>query len=105
MRRIRSDAAATMLGITARGVQAMAARGDLPGAAKVGKVWTFDQDKLKRHIAALEAECVLKNTSGYERRAATIGCAAPSRADNIEKAYAQTISRLLSGGAIKGSRK
>jgi hypothetical protein len=34
----------------------LAARGQIPGAAKIGKVWTFDQQKLKKFIADQEAE-------------------------------------------------
>ena len=42
MSRVRLSAAVDATGLTARGVQAMAARGEIPGAAKIGRVWTFD---------------------------------------------------------------
>ncbi|RNJ50276.1 hypothetical protein D1O30_12390 [Methylocystis hirsuta] len=35
----------------------MAARGEFPGAAKIGQIKTFDPDKLRRFIEAREAEC------------------------------------------------
>lgn len=44
--RIQTSAAARMLGVTTRTVQSLAARGELPGTARVGKVWTFDRRKL-----------------------------------------------------------
>lgn len=42
MRRIRLHEASALLGLSPRGAQAMAARGEIPGAAKIGRVWTFD---------------------------------------------------------------
>ena len=102
MPRIRSDVAAEMLGITARGVQAMAARGDLPGAAKIGKVWTFDRDKLDRYVAAKEMECA---SGTYTKGKASGGCEPKSAALNIERAYEQAISRLRGGGGTRGSRR
>jgi len=49
--RIRADAAACILGVERRTVQALAQRGDLPGAAKVGRVWTFHEATLRRFMA------------------------------------------------------
>lgn len=54
MSRVRLQAACDATGLTPRGVQAMAARGEIPGAAKIGRVWTFDADKLARWIRARE---------------------------------------------------
>lgn len=44
-------------GLSRRTVQAMAARGEIPGAAKFGKLWTFDRLKLARWIREKEQEC------------------------------------------------
>lgn len=52
--RLRIRAACDATGLTARGLQAMAARGEVPGAAKLGRVWTFDAAKLDRWIRARE---------------------------------------------------
>lgn len=46
--RIRAHHAATILGVELRTVQALAARGELPGAAKIGGLWTFDVKILNR---------------------------------------------------------
>jgi phage terminase Nu1 subunit (DNA packaging protein) len=46
-----------MLGVSKRTVQGMAARGELPGVARKGKVWTFNPDKLAQFIAEREADC------------------------------------------------
>jgi hypothetical protein len=48
--------ATAMLGLSARAVQALAARGDIPGAAKIGRRWTFDLDTLRRFIKNKESE-------------------------------------------------
>lgn len=48
--RIRAIEASDILGVELRTVQAMAARGELPGAAKVGKLWTFDEPALRQWI-------------------------------------------------------
>ena len=54
--RIRKGAVAAMLGVSARTVLDMARAGRLPGAAQVGKLWTFDPAKIRAHVARLEAE-------------------------------------------------
>lgn len=48
--RIRADAAAGILGVEVRTVQALAARGEVPGAAKIGGLWTFDESALRSWI-------------------------------------------------------
>jgi excisionase family DNA binding protein len=50
--RIRAIEASDILGVELRTVQAMAARGELPGAAKVGKLWTFDEKALQGFLPA-----------------------------------------------------
>lgn len=50
-------------GLSRRTVQAMAARGEIPGAAKLGKLWTFDRMKLARWIRDKEQECQRTSTS------------------------------------------
>jgi excisionase family DNA binding protein len=51
-----ADQAAAILGIPRRTVQALAARGELPGAAKIGRLWTFDIEKLRRLVRQRERE-------------------------------------------------
>ena len=48
--RIRAHVAAGILGVETRTVQALAARGELPGAAKIGGLWTFDEAALRNWI-------------------------------------------------------
>ena len=50
------EQATAIMGVPQRTVQALAARGDLPGAAKFGRVWTFDLARLRRHVKDKEKE-------------------------------------------------
>lgn len=101
MRRIRTREAAEMLGLSPRGVQALAARGQLPGAAKIGTLWTFDPDKLRRFVETKETECASAN---YSKVKASAGCAPPPTDSNIEKAYELAKSRLLGKSGTSASR-
>lgn len=56
--RARVEYVMAKTGLSRRTVQAMAARGEIPGAAKFGKLWTFDRIKLARWIRDKEQECL-----------------------------------------------
>jgi len=49
--RIRPRDAAAITGLSLRAVQGMALRGEIPGAAKIGGCWTFDEKTLRTWIA------------------------------------------------------
>lgn len=51
--RVRAYEAAGVLGISVRTVQALAARGELPSAAKVGGLWTFDEKALRSWLKSI----------------------------------------------------
>ena len=46
--------AAAILGLKPRKLQAMAQRGEIPGAAKLGRQWTYDLAKLRRFVEQQE---------------------------------------------------
>jgi Helix-turn-helix domain len=48
--------AAAILGLPPRTVQDLAARGEIAGAAKFGRRWTFDLGKLRRLVQAKERQ-------------------------------------------------
>jgi excisionase family DNA binding protein len=50
------EAAATILGLPQRTVQDLAARGEIPGAAKLGRRWTFDLHKLRQLLKQKERQ-------------------------------------------------
>lgn len=93
--RIRAHRAAAILGVTERTVQALALRGELPGAAKIGGSWTFDEAALRNHIKERT-----KWPSDRRPRNTPIGAAAsygrgsPLADVNIERAYEQAMSKL-----------
>ena len=71
-----------------RALQAMAARGRIPGAAKIGREWTFDRIKVRRWIRDLEgAACPITYTSGT----ASSGSRCKLPAFHIEEAYERAL--------------
>jgi hypothetical protein len=54
--RIRTDAVAHILGVSKRTVQEMSLRGELPGAARIGGVWTFDGERLAAFVKRRERD-------------------------------------------------
>ena len=86
--RIRVAKAASILGINSRTVQGMALRGELPGAAKIGGLWTFSESALRKWI---------------EERTVKPRPARPSKPNNdykplserrIEKAYKEALGKF-----------
>src|SRR5262245_10844938 len=62
--------AAAILGLKPRKLQAMSARGEIPGAAKLGRQWTYDLAKLRRFVEQREQTC-----QNEKPRRAAIGAA------------------------------
>lgn len=95
--RIPATAAAALLGSPLRTVQAMAARGELPSAARIFGRWTFNEAALRNWLHDREEETCKKR----ERRPAATGAArrsgvAPrSRVGNTDGACERTIQKLL----------
>ena len=98
--RIQLKDATPLLGLPERTVRAMAACGEIPGAARLRGRWTFNLEKLRRYIAFKEAEAC----QGASPRRAVSGAAARSGAASRLKVatsnglYAQTIQKLQSAG-------
>jgi hypothetical protein len=61
--RIQSAAAARILGVSQRCVQELALRGELPGAARIGGVCTFDAQRLVAFVKQRECEAERRSTS------------------------------------------
>jgi hypothetical protein len=62
--RIQSAAAARILGVSQRSVQGLALRRELPGAARIGGVWTFDADRLAAFVTQRERDAERPVVSG-----------------------------------------
>jgi excisionase family DNA binding protein len=54
--RVTTEIAAGILGLPARTIQEMALNGEIPGAAKFGRRWTFDEKKLRNFVRQREEE-------------------------------------------------
>ncbi len=99
--RIRAKDVASMLGIGVRCVQQMAARGNLPSAARIGKVWTFDPSRIRAYVADAEARCQSRISinemefGGFER---------PSTELKSARAYESAMLKLLGKDATKNSK-
>jgi hypothetical protein len=95
--RIRADAAALVLGVTTRCVQALAARGEVPGACKIGKLWTFDETALRNWIKE-RSTCPEQKRQGSPSGAAmSYGRDLPLQARNSAKASELALQRLRRG--------
>ncbi|WP_400769378.1 helix-turn-helix domain-containing protein [Methylosinus sporium] len=102
--RIRAVEVAQILGLGVRCVQKMAARGELPSAAQIGKLWTFDKARIEQFLADAETD--------VESRKETIPSVlsgsryTPSiRMDaEVHRAYEQAMAKLHGGYATKRSR-
>jgi hypothetical protein len=102
------DDAVAILGLKKRTVEAMALRGQLPGAAKLANRWTFDLELLRSYVRDEVKRQWAENTQRHQR--AVTGVAIPSTAGLGSKAasssgrYAQAIQRLRrSGGRLPKS--
>lgn len=87
--RIRAARAADITGLPVRTVQHMAARGELPGAAKLGKVWTFDERRLRAWLREREAAACRAISIGEDKRG---GPASRLTAGNTEDRYERLFS-------------
>jgi ribosomal protein S14 len=97
------EQAAAILGLSRRKVQDMAARGQLPGAAKIGH-WTFDVEKLRRYVQLKERQTW---QSGKRHPDATGGAmpsgdALRSTAEKSDGRFTRVTRRLREQGARRG---
>jgi excisionase family DNA binding protein len=98
--RISISVAADILGISGRTIRHMAQRGEIPGAAKIGRRWTFDQARLRDYVRRQEAATCqsarrhLPDVSGV---ATPYGVEFRSGGETSSGRYARTIQRLRDG--------
>lgn len=98
--RIRVNRVCEITGLGKRQVQAMAVQGKIPGAAQLGRLWTFDEGKLRRWIALREKACQGTSTNGARHTGAVFKL--PDT--NIEAAYIRAIGLKRSRGSAIGLR-
>ena len=110
--RIRAPQVARITGLSARSIQEMAQRGDIPSAAKLGKVWTFDEVAVRAWVKSKEqtacrktAECGQmpdRTTETFNGGAESPMAASRSTARSAVEAYEQRILRKLAAGSRNG---
>lgn len=93
--RIQSAEAAAILGVQIRTVQALALRGELPDAARIGGIWTFGEAALRnwikeRTICPQDRRHQNTRTGG----AAPYGRGSPLQDENSVRALEQARQRL-----------
>lgn len=96
--RIEIPEAVAITGMKKRNLQDAALRGEIPGAAKMGKCWTFDVVKLRRWVQEREEEAC-RNARPRQTRTgegASSGAGSRSRARRSAGAYEQAMKKLLS---------
>jgi hypothetical protein len=99
------DAARAILGLPERSVQDLAARGQIPGAAKFGRRWTFDLEKLRRYVKQKER----RQWQSAKHRLDAIGAAIPFGAASVTAAATSDgrftrVTRRLRGNAARRAR-
>src|SRR6266852_2290324 len=101
------DKAIAIIGLPARTVQAMAARGELPGAAKFGRRWTFDLTKLRRLVTIRERETWARGNQRHHPDATggaiASGAGLRSTAETSDGAYTQILQRLRANAKRRAS--
>jgi hypothetical protein len=87
--RIRVSKASGILGVSVRALQDMAARGEVPSAAKIGRVWTFNEAALRRFVRQKEGEASCRKT--FTAVAGSGGRESKSADTKYERAYTQHV--------------
>ena len=98
------ETAELILGLKRRNIQAMAARGEIPGAAKLGHLWTFNVAQLRRYVTERQRQC----SNGKRQRDAfgvvvPFGVASISTAARSEDRFKQATRKLRH--SAEGQRK
>jgi hypothetical protein len=87
------EIAELILGLKRRNVEATAARGEIPGAAKLGHLWTFNVGQLRRYVTERQ-QCTGKHRQDAFGVGAPFGVASMSTATKSDDRYTQATRRL-----------
>ena len=90
---IQAPIAASILGVSVRQIQNMAARGLLPSAAKIGSVWTFRRGAILDYRRQKEREACQRAANVISIGAAASGTGASVSIDGtLDEAYERALS-------------
>jgi hypothetical protein len=94
--RCKIDEAVYITGLSERTLQNLSARGEIWGAAKLGRRWTYDRLRLRAWVKAGEAATESRRTSisemGFGMREL------PLAGDSIASRFKQVLEQKLRGG-------
>src|SRR5271166_2944564 len=100
--RVRPPEVANMTGLSVRKVQELSAAGRIPGAAKLGGVWTYDPEQVRKWIKQRERQTWRGDSPSIATSAtASSGDVSSSVAESIDVAF----SHLIPGKRPNGSRR
>src|SRR5580692_3546961 len=92
--RIRPAEVARITSLSLRQIQSMAATGKIPGAAKLGGVWTFSPEKLHAWIKAQEQACQRSSRPIATGAAVRFGSASSTAPEaSIDEAFERLIRK------------
>jgi hypothetical protein len=94
--RVMIDEARMITGLPERTLQSLSARGQIWGAAKLGKRWTYDRLRLRAWVKAQESATTSRTAS--INGGSTGMLASLSAGANIENRLRQAIAAKLKGG-------
>lgn len=95
--RVDKYTASDILGVTPRAVVTMATQGRIPGAAIIGRSWTFDIAKLREHVRLKEIEACRRNEVPLPDAIGAMGSCGAARRLKVSSGdglYIQTIQKL-----------
>jgi hypothetical protein len=102
--RIKIERAVEILGLAKRTVQKMSQRGDLPGAALMGRRWTYNEDKLHGYVRNMERATWhgrSKRLRAATGKTAFCTTGLRSTANDSEDRYSQAIRSAQSNSATR----
>ena len=92
------ETAELILGLKRRNIQARAARGEIPGAFKIGHLWTFDVALLRRYVRERQLQCNGKRRQDAFGVAIPFGVASISTVAKSDDRYRRATQRLRQSG-------
>lgn len=98
--RVKADVVSKITGYSVRQVQNMAALGKIPSAARPGKIWTFDELRVRRWMKEKEREIEIRrltSTSVKARGTRAVKLMAPINDEAYEQALRPSRSRGSAG--------
>jgi excisionase family DNA binding protein len=101
--RINVDRASGILGLSIRTVQKMAQAGELAGAAKMGRRWTFNEDKLRAYVRNKERQTwqSQKHRQDVTGVKTSSGVAPRSKAKPSDGRFTQAIQKLRRNAGLR----